>query len=76
MGDVVSLSKRYPRRLTLEMTTEMHDQLKGARADDGIAVNTRIRALIAYWQAHPEMQGEVRDIALRSLAAEEGNDVA
>jgi hypothetical protein len=73
VGEVVSLSKRFQRRVMAEFTDEQHRALRAARSEDGIAVNPRLRALVAYWRAHPEIHEEIRRSALQER---EDGDVA
>jgi hypothetical protein len=76
VGTVVSLSRRYPKRITLELTDDQHAWLKSAKREDGIAANARLRAAISFLSDHPEMQQEVRELALQMQAEEEADEVA
>lgn len=59
------------KRLPLEITQAMHDALMGAKAEDGITVADRLRALIDLWQEDHELAERTRArVRSRALAVE------
>lgn len=54
----------YPARLSVTTTASQLRALRRARADDGIQVTARLRALIAAWMDDPELRRRIDRDAL------------
>jgi hypothetical protein len=50
--------------------------LGGSWRGDSLAVTTRLRGLLDFWEHHPEIHDEVRQRAMRIAAQEEARGVA
>lgn len=71
MGSVVALSdRRHPRRLSVDLSDEMHRSLRRASAEDDISVAHRIRALIQLWSDDSGVRAAANSLAAQLKAAE------
>lgn len=71
MGSDVALSdRRHPRRLSVDLSEEMHRSLRRAAAEDDITVAHRIRALIQLWTTDADVQATANSLAAQMKAAE------
>jgi hypothetical protein len=54
---------RYPRQLRLTLSEEAYQALHAAKAEDGIEVVMRLRALVETWRTDTRLQAKVRKAA-------------
>ena len=52
-------SPRHPKRLTVDLSQQDHDALRGARWADRVPIADRVRALLSPWRAAPALAAAV-----------------
>lgn len=71
MGPAMALAdRRHPRRLSVDLSEEMHRGLRRAAAEDDISVAHRIRALIQLWNTDAAVREAANGLAAQMKAAE------